>query len=117
MTKTKQPTVPEILQAYQDAENFATDTAFAEALGWKKQSLSQYKLGIYQPQLSTLRLMAFLEISNWKGRMAAELLYAMGHADQIPQVQNVHWVTPAELVQEDGKKLLEVAKGGKKGGE
>lgn len=116
MVKNKS-TVPQILEAYQQAEKFETDTAFAAALGWKKQSLSQYKAGIYKPQVSTLRVLAFLESDNWKGRMAVELLEAMGRGDQVPTMMAAHWVRPTspitdvkDLAAEDGKKLLEVVK-------
>lgn len=85
MPKNK-PTVKDILEAYQAEAKVEVDAEFARLLGVKRQSLFAWKNGEYKPQLSWLRLLAFLEPDNWKGRMAVDLLEAMGFGDQVPTV-------------------------------
>lgn len=82
----KKLTVKEILDAYQEQSGAESDAAFARLLDVKRQSLFAWKAGEYQPQLNWLRILAFLEPDNWKGRMAVELLDAMGYGDQAPTV-------------------------------
>lgn len=82
----KKPTVKEILDAYQEQSGAESDAAFARLLEVKRQSLFAWKAGEYQPQLNWLRILAFLEPDTWKGRMAVDLLDAMGYGDQAPTV-------------------------------
>jgi len=84
--KKKQLTVKEILDAYQAKINVDVDAEFARLLGVKRQSLFAWKNDEYLPQVNWLRVMAFLEPDNWKGRMAVDLLDAMGFGDQTPTV-------------------------------
>jgi hypothetical protein len=84
--KKRQPTVKEILEAYQAEIKVDVDAEFARLLGVKRQSLFAWKNDEYQPQLNWLRILAFLEPDNWRGRMAVDLLDAMGFGDQAPTV-------------------------------
>lgn len=82
----KKLTVKDILDAYQEQSGAGNDAKFASLLNVNRQSLSAWKSGVYQPQLNWLRILAFLEPDNWKGRMAVDLLDAMGYGDQAPTV-------------------------------
>jgi len=80
------PAEIEIWQACKKEQGFATDSAFAEALGVSRQRLSQWLNGIWKPSTDVLKLMALMNmpVTLWKAQLAISLLKARNLEHEIP---------------------------------
>ncbi len=83
---SKKPSEIEILQACKQEQGFETDSAFAEALGVSRQNLYQWLNGIHKPSTDLLKLMALINmpVSEWKAKLAIDLLKARSMEHEIP---------------------------------
>lgn len=77
MTKKKKLTIGEILTAYEKANGYKSDGAFAKALGVTRQSMSQWLNDVHKPDANWLSVMAMTHMGSWKAELAKDLLRAM----------------------------------------
>lgn len=80
------PSEIDIFQACKKEQGFATDSAFAEALGVSRQSLYQWLNGVHKPSTDLLKLMALVNmpVKPWKATLAISLLKARNMQSEIP---------------------------------
>jgi len=71
-------TIPDVLKAYKAAEQFESDSAFAEALSLSRQVMSHWMNGRYTPTGEWLQTMAIVKRGQWQGDMAVDLLKLRG---------------------------------------
>ncbi len=76
----------EILKKYQEAQGFATDSAFANALGISRQNLFNWYSGAFAPSNELLQVWSLLYTilsPLWIAQMAIEILRNRGLEDKI----------------------------------
>ena len=71
-------TIPDVLKAYKAAEQFESDSAFAEALSLSRQVMSHWMNERHAPTNEWLQAMATVKRGQWQSDMAVDILKLRG---------------------------------------